>query len=289
MDKRMIKTPWWSWLALLGLKAPIAAVVWAYAYSRLFYLVRDAFWTYQFLFVAVWCVVMGSRLIAVVNRDRDIRHDPRLYFARSNFVWLSLLVLIAVICGLWIIFFQVGSGMISYATLPLAMSISYLLIRLRSGRDGSGQIRIAIGSFCAAVAFAFGVSIPAYFYGIPGAGLGFFFYTPTWYLAVFTYLVMMSRRRWMLRGVDLEREEQSAVGLSFGMFALLIFCLFSAWQTSRFAETWFFYSLGFGCACLYLLERFFSRKLDAERLCPLAWLVMIMPAILLCILLSSAG
>lgn len=281
------KMPWWGWLSLLGLKAPIAAVIWAVAFSRVFHLVQEIYWTYQFLLVAVWCVTMGSRLITVFYNDPEIVHDARLYFVKSNCVWLTFCVLVAVICGLWTIFFQVGVGMISYASLPLLMSIFYLMLRT-TFRDKKGSLTwLTLSCLCGAAAFSFGVAVPAYFYGIPNAGLGFFFYTPIWYLTIYIFLILMYRHKWMMRGRESERDEQTGLGLWVGILLLLVFCLISAWHINRFAETWFFYALGFGCACLYILERFLSKKLSSAALCAFGWVVLCLPALFLWALLAK--
>lgn len=291
MEDSVKRPPWWSWLSLLGLKAPVAAVAWAVAFSRVFDLVQEVYWTYQFLFVAVWCVTMSNRLLAVFSGDPRVDSEPRLFFAKSNCVWLSFLVAAAVICGLWIIFFQVGVGMVFYASLPLLASILYLLMRTVFKQKPGGSSLDSVECFCMAVAFAFGAAIPAYFYGMPNAGIAFFFYWPTWYLVAFVYLVLMYRRKWfgMNDADEDERKEQADVMYSFCILLLLAFCVFSAIQPSRVGETWFYYALGFGCAGLYLLERFGEKRFGSEALVALGWLVLCLPALFLWIVIPSFG
>lgn len=291
MDAAVKRLPWWGWLSLLGLKAPVAAVVWAVAFSRVFDLVQEVYWTYQFLFVAVWCVTMSSRLMVVFSGDERVNSDPRLFFARNNCVWLSFFVVAAVICGLWIIFFQVGVGMIFYASLPLVASLLYLLMRaVFKKHTGDGSLD-SVECFCMSVAFSFGVAIPAYFYGMPNAGVAFFFYWPTWYLVAFVYLALMYRRRW--RGLkdeaEEEKEEQADVMYSVCILLLLVCCVFSAIQPGRVGETWFYYALGFGCAGLYLLGRFAERKFGSDALVALGWIVLCLPALFLWVVIPHFG
>ncbi len=273
------RTPWWMWLSFLGLKAPVAAMAWAYAYFRVFHLVRDIYWAYQFLFVAIWCVIMGSRLIVVFRDEKAALRDSRLFFARSNCVWLGHFVVVAVVCGLWIIQFQVGTGMLSIARLPLLLSLAYLIIRTTVQTRRPNSSWVAVGCFCAAAAFSFGVSIPAYFYGMPNDVLGFFFYTPTWFLTVFVYLAMMYRKRWLMPPGSRREDESGEIALSFGLLVLLGFCFVSGWQIGRMAERWFFFGLGMGAALLFIVERWLGGRVSRDALCTLGWASLVLPAL----------
>lgn len=265
-----------SWPMLMGLGIPLAAVVWALAFARMFYMVKQVFWLYQYLFVAAWCVVMGARLLSVIN-DLETK-DAAQIFVRKNWIWLSLIVIVAVLTGLWAILFKVGYGVITFFWLPFLASLVYLSYRVWHKRNRPRLFRCLAGGF----AFSFGSVIPAYFYGVPNGIYGYFFYTPLWYLTVYVCLVRLYAGKWKYDESEEEFfEDSKGVSLTGGVLLLLLGCLIVVWRQTVASEVWFYYALGVGAAVLYLFDRFWIGRVRQDYRWACVCAILVLPAVLI--------
>ncbi len=73
--------------------------------------------------------------------------------------------MVAAVTGLWIMFFQLGVVIFQFAFLPGVCSLLFLYFSSNPHQKGEPVFRIRHGGVFAAVSFATGAGIPAYFYG----------------------------------------------------------------------------------------------------------------------------
>lgn len=103
--------------------------------------------------------------------------------------------MVAAVTGLWIMFSNwVWLFSICLSAWRLQSALSLFLFQPSSEREP--VFRIRHGGVFAAVSFATGAGIPAYFYGTVGGGWGGQLSEPTWYLVALVILCMFSRKRW---------------------------------------------------------------------------------------------
>ena len=196
MEQVLKRPPWWAWFSLMGLEIPSAAIAWAFAVSQSHLVVVSSPWLYQFLFVAVWCVNMLDRVLKIFRGGSAVYTDECLLFAKKHCFVISLLIMVAAVTGLWIMFFQLGVVIFQFAFLPGVCSLLFLYFSSNPHQKGSLSSGFVMGAFFAAVSFATGAGIPAYFYGTVGGGWGGQLSEPTWYLVALVILCMFSRKRW---------------------------------------------------------------------------------------------
>lgn len=99
------RRPWWLWPNVLGLDAPVVAVVWLWAFESA-YDMPTPWAAYAVLFLVTWSLYVGDRLIDALKRRagdpspglRSARHD----FAVDHPGWLALIGLLAGMAGLGI-------------------------------------------------------------------------------------------------------------------------------------------------------------------------------------------
>lgn len=146
-----------------GLEIPSAAIAWAFAVSQSHLVVVSSPWLYQFLFVAVWCVNMLDRVLKIFRGGSAVYTDECLLFAKKHCFVISLLIMVAAVTGLWIMFFQLGVVIFQFAFLPGVCSLLFLYFSSNPHQKGSLSSGFVMGAFFAAVSFATGAGIPAYF------------------------------------------------------------------------------------------------------------------------------
>ncbi|MEG2328378.1 MAG: hypothetical protein RSB48_08820 [Akkermansia sp.] len=288
------KIPYWSWIKLLGLEAPVAAVIWALAFCAILDLNTTPFRIYQFLFVATWCITILRRLFLVIGDDPACTTQSELFFMRGNFFVFILLFAIASICGIWLILFQIGSGAISYAWIPTFFGLWYLskLRKTKGVAPTSG--RVAFAFLFGAIAFSSGVVIPSFFYSYSYSSIlpfyavqtRFLFYPPVWYLIAFVYISLMSRYFWYQEHDGGDDKNHLGLLCSLGMLLLFIICITANSWHLTVNEYWYYKTLAVGAGGLYLLNHFRGR-IAYETRTSLMWLALILPALLLLLLLKS--
>ncbi len=165
MEQVLKRPPWWAWFSLMGLEIPSAAIAWAFAVSQSHLVVVSSPWLYQFLFVAVWCVNMLDRVLKIFRGGSAVYTDECLLFAKKHCFVISLLIMVAAVTGLWIMFFQLGVVIFQFAFLPGVCSLLFLYFSSNPHQKGSLSSGFVMGAFFAAVSFATGAGIPAYFTG----------------------------------------------------------------------------------------------------------------------------
>lgn len=291
MEQVLKRPPWWAWFSLMGLEIPSAAIAWAFAVSQSHLVVVSSPWLYQFLFVAVWCVNMLDRVMKVFRGGPAVYSDECLLFAKKHCFVISLLIVVAAITGLWIMFFQLGVVIFQFALLPGICTLLFLYFSTNPHKKGILSTAFVMGAFFAAVSFATGAGIPAYFYGTMGGGLSGQLSTPTWYLVALVMLSMFSRRRW-IEEEDEDAQDSAArdmVSLVWmGVIVIyVVFCLAAAAREYT-GDAWIYYGLAMAGAFMFVLDRL-KRNMPPLLLYTLSWAALIFPLVLSGILAQASS
>jgi len=291
MEQVLKRPPWWAWFSLMGLEIPSAAIAWAFAVSQSHLVVVSSSWLYQFLFVAVWCVNMLDRVLKIFRGSSAVYTDECLLFAKKHCFVISLLIVVAAVTGLWIMFFQLGVVIFQFALLPAICSLLFLYFFSHPHQQGSLSSGFVVGAFFAAVAFATGAGIPAYFYGMVGGGWGGQLSEPTWYLVALVILSMFSRKRW-----SEEEEEGGQNSADRDMVSLVwmgviviyvVFCLAAAAREYT-GDAWIYYGLAMAGAFMFVLDRL-KRGMPPLLLYTLSWAALIFSLLLSGILAQASS
>lgn len=147
------------------------------------------------------------------------------------------------------------------------------------------------GAFFAAVSFATGAGIPAYFYGTVGGGWGGQLSEPTWYLVALVILCMFSRKRWSEEededGQDsADRDMVSLVWM--GVIVIyVVFCLAAAAREYT-GDAWIYYGLAMAGAFMFVLDRL-KMNMPPLLLHTLSWAALIFPLLLSGILAQASS
>ena len=148
-----------------------------------------------------------------------------------------------------------------------------------------------MGAFFAAVSFATGAGIPAYFYGTVGGGWGGQLSEPTWYLVALVILCMFSRKRWSEEededGQDsADRDMVSLVWM--GVIVIyVVFCLAAAAREDT-GDAWIYYGLAMAGAFMFVLDRL-KMNMPPLLLHTLSWAALIFPLLLSGILAQASS
>lgn len=280
MEQLMQRPPWWAWFSLMGLEIPCAAIAWSFAVSQSHLVVVSSPWLYQFLFVAVWCVSMMARMLKVLRRMPDVSSDECLQFAKKHCFVISLLIVLAAVAGLWIMFFQLGVVIFEFALLPCLCSFLFLCFSTTSYRGHGWSVGFVLGTCCAAIAFASGAGIPAYFYGSLNGSWGGLLSMSTWYLAALVMLSMFSRERWTEeeRGEDSPQRDMVALVWMGVLVMYVVFCLLAAAREYT-GDSWIYYGLATAGAFMFVLDRL-KAAMPPLMLYSLSWIALIAPLVL---------
>ena len=189
---------------------------------------------------------MLDRVLKIFRGGSAVYTDECLLFAKKHCFVISLLIMVAAVTGLWIMFFQLGVVIFQFAFLPGVCSLLFLYFSSNPHQKGSLSSGFVMGAFFAAVSFATGAGIPAYFYGTVGGGWGGQLSEPTWYLVALVILCMFSRKRWSEEededGQDsADRDMVSLVWM--GVIVIyVVFCLAAAAREYT-GDAWIYYGL----------------------------------------------
>lgn len=276
MEKTDNKVPAYAWINLLGLEIPIAAVCWSILFCEIIDIHTVPSNINQFLFVAAWCATMGTRLFHIFKNPKLHDLSPELQFAKSNWIILSFLTGMAVLCGLWMILFQLGIGIFSYALLPFSFCMLYFY-RGKLIRQG------ITGHIYGALAFASAAPIPAFFYS-PANQIVFppyipnpqsLFYPPFWALAGLTCLISLCRTSFFDEEAPTTNRIRTTIPILTGVLFFFIISEMMRLKTES-PEFWYFTAIGAGTALLYYIDQI-KHRFSTEAFLVTSWVALIIP------------
>lgn len=160
--------PKWLLPHVLGLDVAFAAFVWGCVCAAFRYTNVLGSGAMLLLAVAAWVCVMVVRIVRSV-KAADSRYAA---FYRGHLSWLVPLVLCATLAALWMLFFYVGRGLLSYA--PYVLLLLFWGIVFRGG---------LLRSACRSLAFAVACYAPAFYYEFTTGPMLLFFSPQVWNVA----------------------------------------------------------------------------------------------------------
>ena len=252
----------WLLLQLWGLDIPAIALCWAVACAALMQITMITAGPMLLVAAGVWCVVMGSRLVAAIKSPEAWQAA----FYRSHMALLVVLLAGVGMATLWMLFFQVGRSVLNYAFFPTTLLALAQLCRASVLR----QTKMLLQS----VSFAMFCALPAFYFSFTQGPLHMVTTAPMWYLGLLFYL-------WARERADLQEAPADAPHSVFNvvaLIALLISALIASVTTPMFERT-LCITVAIGAGCLQGFSRLIPRMPAAVDL-SLSWLTMALPAML---------
>lgn len=252
--------PKWLLPHALGLDVAFAAFVWGCVCAAFRYTNVLGSGAMLLLAVAAWVCVMVVRIVRSV-KSTDSRYAA---FYRGHLSWLVPLVLCATLAALWMLFFYVGRGLLSYA--PYVLLLLFWGIIFRGG---------LLGSVCRSLAFAVACYAPAFYYEFTAGPMLLFFSPQVWCVALLFVLFNLHRATLHEGGNKLI----SAAGLVW--FIWLIISIYNASPGTRGFYSFMVLSL----ACVHFISMQ-VRKWGGDVSDALDWPLMGLAAVVGCLVFA---
>jgi len=137
--------PWFLWGNLLGLDAPIVAIVWAWFYARVAQTWLPT-WLYVVLALAVWVIYQADRLGDVIyyrrSTSKDGKHPvtPRHAFSQTWFRPTACLILVATIAAFYGATFELPEGIFRQGLWLCGGGVLYALLVWSPRRRWAGLL-----------------------------------------------------------------------------------------------------------------------------------------------------
>lgn len=261
----------WLLLQLWGLDIPATALCWAVACAALMQITMITAGPMLLVAAGTWCVVMSSRLVAALKSPAAWQAS----FYRSHLALLLVLLFGVGMATLWMLFFQVGRGVLLYAMAPAALLMLSRLCRAKM----LGQTRELLRS----LAFAMFCALPAFYFSFTLTPVHMVTTAPVWYMGLLFYL--WARERATLR--EPHRYAESTLFNTIALIVLLASTLIASVTAPMFERT-LCITIAIGTGCLQGYSRLIPLLPHPVALA-LSWLTMALPAILGIILYAPSG
>jgi hypothetical protein len=268
------RKPWWLYLNLFGLDAPLIAVVWLFLFAQTWRVDYHPWQAYVALGFAVWAIRIAMKLL------KGSMSSDETSFAMAH---KKPLKVAAVITGVFSITLTVMNFPLSvYTYLPVGAVFlaGYFALTLFSPQEGDeiGYARHAMGG----LAFAFGTALTAHVY-LPVLGLRELMLSRELIcFAVLCLLASSAMELWERSGkpaADGEVGSMDEIALSLPLTLLGAAALIFAVQDDLMTARPFYYSILTGAALLQVLNRTRGRfGLDTLRV--LTALCLLIPGII---------
>ncbi len=269
-----VRRPWWLYLNLLGLDAPLIAVIWVFLFARTWRVDYHPWQAYAALGFAVWMIRIAMKLL-----QGSMSSDETSFVM----VYRKPLKVAAVISGVFSITLTVlyfPLSVYSYLLVGAVFLIAYFALTLFSPQEGNeiGYARHAMGG----VAFAYGTALTAHVY-LPGLGLKeLIFSRELICFGVLCLLASSALELWQRSGkpaADGEVGSMDEIALSLPLTLLGAAALVFAVQDDLMVARPFFYAILSGAALLQVLNRTRGR-FEFETLRVLTALCLLVPGII---------
>ena len=156
------RPPFWLWLNILSLDAPLVAVAWVWMLKKAFYVSYIEIGTVWVLFGVVWCVYVADRLIDVWSgkRKKDETHRHAVTWKLRYFLIPAVLGVFAY-CAYYTLYFLPSTVASAGLVGSIMVVLYYVSILLQT------QTIPYLKNFVAGMTFAYGTAIPARLYIAP--------------------------------------------------------------------------------------------------------------------------
>ena len=246
----IVRRPRWLYLNLLGLDAPLIAVVWLFLLARTRRVDYHPWQAYAALGFGVWTIRIAMKLL-----QGSITSDEA-SFAMKHRKPLRLAAVIAGILSLTLTVMNFPLSVYTYLLVGAVFLAGHFALTLFSPQSGNeiGYARHAAGG----VAFAFGTALTAHVY-LPGLGLRELMLSREFIsFAVLCLLASSAMELWERSGrpaADGEAGSMDEIALSLPLTLLGAAALVFAVQDDLMSARPFYYGILTGAALLQVLNR----------------------------------
>ena len=248
MEKQ--RRPWWLYLNLLGIDAPLIAVIWLFLFARTWRVDYHPWQAYVVLSIAAWTIRIVMKLLQGSMASDDTSFAV---------VHRKPLKVTALILGLFAIFLTVLIFPLSvylYLLVGALFVAGYFALTLFSQPKGNdiGYARHAIGG----IAFAYGTALTAQVY-LPGFGFQDLIFSREFIcFAVLCLLASSAMESWersLKPPADGEAGSMDEIAISLPLTLLGAAALVFAVQDDLMIARPFYYAILTGAALLQVLNR----------------------------------
>ncbi len=268
------RRPWWLYLNLLGLDAPLIAVVWLFLFARTWRVDYHPWQVYAALGFAVWTIRIAMKLL------QGSMTSDEACFAMKHRKSLKVAAVIAGILSLTLTVMNFPLSVYTYLLVGAVFVAGHFALTLFSPQDRNeiGYARHTMGG----VAFAFGTALTAHVY-LPGLGLRELMLSREFIcFAVLCLLASSAMELWGRSGkpaADGEAGSMDEIALSLPLTLLGAAALVFAVQDDLMTARPFYYAILTGAALLQVLNRTRGR-FELETLRVLTALCLLAPGII---------
>lgn len=246
-----LRKPWWRQIHLLGLDAPLIAMLWLFIFAKTWRVNYHPWQAYVALGLMVWALGIAAKLLksALIEAPKDPLQKMRRRLA-SSAVGAGILSLALI---LW------GFPMSIYIRLLLlaVLVIAYFALANFSSAP-EGQISYP-KHLLAGLAYAFGISIMAHVY-LPNLTIHDLFLSREFIcFALLSTIASAALEHWTLTKQNEESGYQDEWQISLPLTLLGAFALVFAVQAESQTPRPFFYCILTAAALLQVLNRTFQR------------------------------
>jgi hypothetical protein len=247
------KKPWWLYLNLLGLDAPLIAVMWLFLFARTWRVNYHPWEAYAALGLAVWTVRIAAKLLSAAMQG-----DESSFASRHRFLLRRLAILTGV-SALVLTILNFPLSVYNYLLVGGIFVLGYFALSFFSSQEENeiSYARHALGG----LAFAFGTTLSAHVY-LPGIGIQELLLSREFIsFAVLCLLASSATELWARSAKTGDTEPNSAdeLALTLPLTILAAAALVFAVQNDSMTARPFFYAILTGAALLQVLNRTRSR------------------------------
>ena len=246
----IVRRPRWLYLNLLGLDAPLIAVVWLFLFARTWRVDYHPWQAYAALGFGVWTIRIAMKLL------QGSMTSDEASFAMKHRKPLRLAAVIAGILSLTLMVMNFPLSVYTYLLVGALLLAGHCALTLFSPQSGNeiGYARHAAGG----AAFAFGTALTAHVY-LPGLGLRELMLSREFIsFAVLCLLASSAMELWERSGrpaADGEAGSMDEIALSLPLTLLGAAALVFAVQDDLMSARPFYYGILTGAALLQVLNR----------------------------------
>lgn len=263
---------WWQLPNLLGLDAPMIAVMWLFLFARTWRILYHPWEAYFALALAVWTIRIAGLLLEAAMTNDGSRFSPhqRTWLKRCAFVTGLAAVLLTVL--------NFPLSVYNFLLVGGLMVAGHFAVSLFSGHE-EGEMsysKHALGG----MAFAFGIALTAQVY-LPNTGIRDLFFSKEFIcFSVLCFLASSAVEIWgkAERSKDQEITTLEEISLSLPLTLLGAASLVYAVQDEAMLSRPFYYAVLTGAALLQVLNRA-RRRFDLVTLKTLAALSLLIPGL----------
>lgn len=243
------RKPWWLYLNLLGLDAPLIAVMWLFLFARTWRVNYHPWEAYVALGLAVWTISIAAKLLA------GAMHSDVSSFAMIHRVSLRRLAICTGVSALVLTVLKFPLSVYNYLLVGALLVLGYFALWLFSTQE-EGEVpyaRHALGG----AAFAFGTALAAHVY-LPNLGIQQLVFSREFIsFAVLCLLASSATDMWE-HSKKADNDDMFSVDelvLSLPLTLLGAAALVFAVQNDSMTVRPFFYAILTGAALLQVLNR----------------------------------